>query len=111
MPSLNSFGEGTPDKAQTNVQGDYQFHCDTRTCLALAAIISLEDYGSRKLELWAWKAPALQDLEINLRFDRIRVNGLTASDVPGTGDGPLIHSRRMDLPRVSEQGEVLRLRR
>lgn len=62
--------------------------------------IKLSDYGTTKLEYWAWNVPAEQDLEINPQYERMEIYGINAFEPQvGPWDTYIIYFRPMSLTK------------
>ncbi len=95
----------TAYRCLTDGQGKYDLLVESGSYVALIAIV-MEDYGTKKLEYWAWNVPALHDLEINPRYDRIEVYAMNAWCPQGALPSLQVYFRPMSLQRVMDQGGV-----
>ncbi|MEG8947953.1 carboxypeptidase-like regulatory domain-containing protein [Rosettibacter firmus] len=63
--------------------------------------IKPSDYGKTKLEYWAWNIPALNDFEINPKYDRLEIYGMNAFEPQvGPFETYMIYFRPMSLTKV-----------
>lgn len=67
------------------------------------ALLAVKDYQVRFLEYWAWNVPAVRDLEINPRIDRLEVYAINAWRPQGAYPSYQIYFRPMGLTAVTEQ--------
>lgn len=67
---------------------------------ALAAV-RMEDYNKTKLEFWAYEIPAYQNLNIDIRYDRLEIYGVNIFQVQGAYPGYTIYFRPMSLTRFA----------
>lgn len=83
--------------AQTGADGRYSLTVPAGHYMALIAV---KDYQVKSLEFWAWSVPAVRDLEIDPRFDRLEVYALNAWRPQGAYPSYQIYFRPMSLSRV-----------
>ena len=67
---------------------------------ALAAV-RMEDYSKTKLEFWAYEIPAYQNLDLDIRYERLEVYGVNIFQVQGAYPGYTIYFRPMSLTRFA----------
>lgn len=82
-----------------NADENGEYSVDVKKGVYLAMII-VKDYIEKNLEYWAWNVPALEDLEINARMDRMEVYALNAFYPQAAGPVMYISFRPMSLTRV-----------
>ncbi len=80
--------------ARSAADGSYSMTVETGMYIALAAV---KDYRVSKLEYWAWNVPAVGEVEIDPRFDRLEVYGLNAWRPQGGFPSYQIYFRPMSL--------------
>jgi len=87
------------DTTYSNKAGQYSLKVKEGNYSALAAV-RMQDYGKTKLEFWANEIPAYQNLNINMRYDRLEVYGLNVFQVKGAYPGYTMYFRPMSLSRI-----------
>ncbi|HNX87288.1 MAG TPA: carboxypeptidase-like regulatory domain-containing protein [Bacteroidales bacterium] len=86
----------------TDRDGYFSFKALKRNYYCLYAI-RLRDYSKTKLEYWAWNIPAIRDLEINPRYERMEIYGVNAFEPQaGPFDTYMIYFRPMSLTKALE---------
>jgi hypothetical protein len=78
------------------------------------ALTAVKNYQARSLEYWAWNVPAVQEIEINPRFDRLEVYAINAWRPQGAYPSYQIYFRPMSLSaavkKVTEAGGLEKFR-
>jgi hypothetical protein len=90
----------TVAKAMSGKDGRYSLAAPKGQYMALLAV---KDYQVRFLEYWAWAVPAVHDLEINPRFDRLEVYAVNAWRPQGGYPSYQVYFRPMSLTRVTKK--------
>lgn len=63
------------------------------------------DYAKTKLEYWAWNVPALADLELNPKYDRMEIYAVNAFEPQvGPWDSYMVSFRPMSLSKALSGG-------
>lgn len=88
---------------QTDELGNYSLEIKKGIYMALSAV---KDYAVKKLEYWCWHLAAFEDMEINIRIDRLEVYGLNAFLIQREIKiSPfMIYFRPMSLKRYLQKG-------
>jgi Carboxypeptidase regulatory-like domain len=90
----------TVAKAMSGKDGRYSLAAPKGQYMALLAV---KDYQVKFLEYWAWTVPAVHDLEINPRFDRLEVYAINAWRPQGGYPSYQVYFRPMSLTRVTKK--------
>lgn len=80
--------------------GYYELLAPPGHYMALLAIRE-DDYRSSRLEYWAWDVPALGDLEINPRYDRMEIYAMNAFRPQGGYPSYFVYFRPMSLSMLT----------
>jgi hypothetical protein len=88
------------DSTFTDSSGTYSVNLRKGTYLTLAAI-KMDDYIKSKLEFWAYNIPTTENLELNIRYDRLEVYGVNVFQVQEAYPGYTIYFRPMSLTRFA----------
>ncbi|MCL2510966.1 MAG: carboxypeptidase-like regulatory domain-containing protein [Bacteroidales bacterium] len=87
--------------AFTDKNGNYSISVDAGTYIGISCV-RMADYGTSRLEFWAWNVPAHENMTINMRYDRLEVYGLNVFKIQGAHRGYSIYCRPMSLTRYLE---------
>ena len=97
------------DTTYSNHLGQYSLKAKKGKYSGLASV-KMEDYGKTKLEFWAFEIPAYENLNIDVRYDKLEVYGVNVFQVQGAYPGYTIYFRPMSLTRslsVDKNSNVL----
>ena len=86
------------DTTYSDAKGDYSIIVNKGKYSGIAAV-RMEDYNKTKLEFWAYEISAYENLNINIRYDRLEVYGVNIFSVQGGYPGYTIYFRPMSLTR------------
>jgi hypothetical protein len=90
----------TVAKGVSGKDGSYSLAAPKGNYMALAAV---KDYQVKSLEYWAWNVPAIGNLEINPRFDRLEVYAINAWRPQGAYPSYQAYFRPMSLTRMTKK--------
>jgi hypothetical protein len=87
--------------AFSDKNGNYSISVDEGTYIGISCV-RMADYAKSNLEFWAWNVPAVNDMTINMRYERLEVYGLNVFKIQGAHRGYTIYCRPMSLTRYLE---------
>lgn len=85
-------------KTYSDTDGNYSLEVKKDTYYGLASV-RMQDYGKTKLEFWAWNLIVDDNMELNIKYDKLEVYGVNVFRVQGAYPGYNIFFRPMALSR------------
>jgi hypothetical protein len=82
---------------KTGADGSYELRVASGMYIALSAV---KDYQTKCLEYWAWNVPAIGEVRIDPRFDRLEVYALNAWRPQGAYPSYEVYFRPMSLTKT-----------
>src|SRR6056297_800227 len=85
----------------SNIDGNYSLEVEKGTYYRLASV-RMKDYGKTKLEFWVWNLMVDNDMNLDIKYDKLEVYGVNIFRVQGAYPGYTIYFRPMALSRYFE---------
>jgi len=86
----------------SNIDGNYSLEVEKGTYYRLASV-RMKDYGKTKLEFWVWNLMVDNDMNLDIKYDKLEVYGVNIFRVQGAYPGYTIYFRPMALSRYFEE--------
>lgn len=86
----------------SDIDGNYSLEIEKGTYYGLASV-RMQDYGKTKLEFWAWNLIVDNDMNLDIKYDKLEVYGVNVFRVQGAYPGYTIYFRPMALSRYFEE--------
>src|SRR6056297_1659330 len=86
----------------SNIDGNYGLEVKKGTYYRLTSV-RMQDYGKTKLEFWAWNLMVDNDMNLDIKYDKLEVYGVNIFRVQGAYPGYTIYFRPMALSRYFEE--------
>lgn len=82
----------------SDAEGNYSIKVKKDTYYAMVSV-RMQDYGKTKLEFWAWNLMVDNDMNLDIKYDKLEVYGVNVFRVQGAYPGYTIYFRPMALSR------------
>jgi hypothetical protein len=86
----------------SDTDGKYSVEVEKGTYYGLASV-RMQDYGKTKLEFWAWNLMVDNNMNLDIKYDKLEVYGVNVFRVQGAYPGYTIYFRPMVLSRYFEE--------